>query len=145
MTAEPIAPINNAKPQSRLAKVLYGLAGGLALLLGIAGIFLPGLPTTPFVLLAAACFAKASPRVHQWMLQHRVLGPILHNWQEHRSLTRRIKWVAITSMMVTMIFSFWAFAGMPWIQATLLLLGGIGAVVVLRLPTRPQSPSSSTK
>lgn len=121
---------------SRLAKVLYGFAGGLALVLGVIGIFLPGLPTTPFVLLAAACFAKASPRVHQWMLQHSLLGPMLRNWQEHRSLTRQTKYIAIISMVLMIGFSIWTFSEQAWVQAILLALGVIGAVTVLRIPTR---------
>ena len=53
------------------------MAGFLSLALGTIGIFLPLLPTTPFVLLAAVCFAKASPRFHNWLLQHRTFGPIV--------------------------------------------------------------------
>tara|TARA_R110001599_G_scaffold64023_5_gene179755 strand:+ start:68950 stop:69363 length:414 start_codon:yes stop_codon:yes gene_type:complete len=136
MTIEKRIPLVERKPRSRLVKMLYGFAGGLALALGVIGIFLPGLPTTPFILLAAACFAKASPRVHQWMLQHRLLGPILRNWDEHRSLTRRTKYVAIISMLLMMGVSIWTFSGQAWIQLILLTLGAIGAVVVLRIPTR---------
>lgn len=122
--------------RSRTVRLLYGLAGGLALLLGIAGIILPGLPTTPFILLAAACFAKASPRIHQWMLQQRLLGPIVRNWQQHRSLTRRTKYVALGSMTLMLGLSIWSFADRPWLQIVLLALGCIGACVVLRIPTR---------
>ncbi|MFC7298277.1 YbaN family protein [Herminiimonas aquatilis] len=136
MKTEHIAPVIESKPPSRLAKAAYGIAGGVSLILGVIGIFLPGLPTTPFILVAAACFAKASPRVHQWMLQHRLLGPVLRNWEEDRSLTRRTKCVAIISMVLTMGVSVWAFADQPWIQIILVLLGLIGAVIVLRIPTR---------
>lgn len=136
MTTEHISPIIERKPLSRLAKALYGFAGGVSLLLGVIGIFLPGLPTTPFVLLAAACFAKASPRVHQWMLQHRLLGPMLRNWHEHRSLTRKTKSIAIVSMVLMLSISIWSFSGRLWIQLALLALGAIGAAMVLRIPTR---------
>ncbi len=140
MTIEQSAAITESKPRSRLAKALYGLVGGIALALGIIGIFLPGLPTTPFVLLAAACFAKASPRVHQWMLQHQLIGPLLRNWEEHRSLTVRTKCVAIGSMLLMIAISIWSFSGRPWIQVSLLVLAAIGALTVLRIPTRPQAP-----
>ncbi len=140
MTTQHIAPVIANKPQSRLSKVLYGIAGSLALMLGVIGIFLPGLPTTPFVLLAAACFAKSSPRVHQWMLQHPLLGPMLRNWQEHRSLTRNTKYVAIISMVLMLGVSIWTFSDRPWIQVILLVLGAIGAAMVLRIPTRAQNP-----
>lgn len=136
MTTEHISPIIERRPLSRLAKALYGFAGGVSLVLGVIGIFLPGLPTTPFVLLAAACFAKASPRVHQWMLQHPFLGPMLRNWHEHRSLTRRTKAVAIISMVLMISISIWTFSGRIWIQVLLLALAAIGAAVVLRIPTR---------
>lgn len=136
MTTEHIAPIIESKPLSRLAKALYGFAGGVSLLLGMIGIFLPGLPTTPFVLLAAACFAKASPRVHQWMLRHQLLGPMLRNWEEHRSLTRRTKSIAIISMVLMLSISIWSFSGRLWIQLALLALGAISAAMVLRIPTR---------
>ncbi|RBA24736.1 YbaN family protein [Herminiimonas fonticola] len=137
MTTQHPVPVIQSKPLSRLTRMLYGFAGGVALVLGVIGIFLPGLPTTPFVLVAAACFAKASPRVHQWMLQHPLLGPMLRNWQEHRSLTRRTKYVAIISMVLMLGVSIWTFSDRPWIQVILLVLGAIGAAMVLRIPTRP--------
>lgn len=142
MTTEQSAAVPENKPRSRLAKALYGLVGGIALVLGVIGIFLPGLPTTPFVLLAAACFAKASPRVHQWMLQHQLIGPLLRNWEEHRSLTLRTKCVAIGSMLLMIAISIWSFADRPWIQISLLILAAIGAATVLRIPTRPSANDS---
>jgi len=142
MTTEQSAAVPENKPRSRLAKALYGLVGGIALVLGVIGIFLPGLPTTPFVLLAAACFAKASPRVHQWMLQHQLIGPLLRNWEEHRSLTLRTKCVAIGSMLLMIAISIWSFADRPWIQISLLILAAIGAATVLRIPTRPPANAS---
>ena len=122
--------------QSRAARLLYGAAGWLSLVLGIIGIFVPGLPTTPFILLAAACFSKASPRTHQWLLNHRVLGPFIRNWEEHRSLTVRTKFFAIGTMVLMLSISAWQFVGSPWIQGSILLLGAIGAFCVLRIPTR---------
>ncbi len=139
MTTEHITPAMESKPLSRMAKALYGFAGAVSLLLGVIGIFLPGLPTTPFVLLAAACFAKASPRVHQWMLEHRLLGPMLRNWHAHRSLTRRTKSIAIISMVLMLSVSIWGFSGHLWIQLVLLALGAIGAAMLLRIPTRTDS------
>ena len=62
-----------------LHKALLTLAGGIALGLGLLGVVLPGLPTTPFVLLAAACFAKASPRLHQRIVANPLLGPMVRD------------------------------------------------------------------
>lgn len=122
--------------RSRIVRGLLWLAGSVSLLLGLIGVLLPGLPTTPFVLLAAACYAKASPRLHAALLQHRLTGPLLRDWEKHRSLTRRTKTIAVVSMLVMVSFSIWSFQHRPIAQAVLVVLGAIGAWVVLRIPTR---------
>lgn len=125
-----------APHRSRLVRGLLWAAGSLALLLGVIGIVLPGLPTTPFILLAAACYAKASPRLHRWLLNHRLTGPMLRDWETHRSLTRRNKIVAVVSMAVMVSVSIWSFRGRVVVQLVLLATAAIGAWVVLRIPTR---------
>lgn len=122
--------------RSRLIRSLLWLAGSVALVLGLIGVVVPGLPTTPFVLLAAACYAKASPRLHAWLLSHRLTGPLLRDWEAHRSLTRRTKTIAVVSMLVMVSFSIWSFRHRWIAQAVLVVLGVIGAWVVLRIPTR---------
>lgn len=121
---------------SRIVRGLLWLAGTVSLALGLIGVLLPGLPTTPFVLLAAACYAKASPRLHRWLLNHRLTGPLLRDWEAHRSLTRRTKTIAVVSMLVMVGFSIWSFRGRVIAQAVLVALGAVGAWVVLRIPTR---------
>ena len=107
---------------SRVVRGLLWLAGSVSLALGIVGIVLPGLPTTPFVLLAAACFAKASPRLHGWLTRHRYLGPMVRDWEAHRSLPLRIKWISTTLMLTMVALSAWHFMGRPWLQAVLIAL-----------------------
>ncbi len=121
---------------SRLVRGLLWTAGSVSLILGLIGVVLPGLPTTPFVLLAAACYAKASPRLHSWLLNHRLTGPMLRDWERDHSLTRRNKTIAVGSMLLMVSFSIWSFRGRVIAQAVLVLLGAIGAWVVLRIPTR---------
>jgi uncharacterized membrane protein YbaN (DUF454 family) len=121
---------------SRTVRVLLWIAGSVALALGLIGVVLPGLPTTPFILLAAACYAKASPRLHAWLLHHRWFGPMLREWERDRSLTRRSKTVAILSMTVMVGASIWSFQGRPVLQAVLLATAAVGVTVVLRIPTR---------
>ena len=77
-------------PGSALRLVLLA-AGWLALALGFVGVFLPLLPTTPFLLLAAACFVRSSPRLHARMLAHPRLGPFLEQWRRERSIPRAAK------------------------------------------------------
>jgi uncharacterized protein len=121
---------------SRVVSALLWVAGSVALVVGLIGVVLPGLPTTPFILLAAACYAKASPRLHAWLLNHRWFGPMLRDWERDRSLTRRSKTVAILSMTVMVGVSIWSFHGRPLVQAVLLVTGAVGVAVVLRIPTR---------
>lgn len=119
-----------------LRQTLLVAAGLVALGLGLIGIVLPGLPTTPFVLLAAACFARASPRLHRWLTNHRYLGPMVRDWEANRSLPLRVKWIAITMMGTMVLLSAWQFNGRAWLQGAVLALGLVGAWVVWRIPTR---------
>lgn len=75
--------------------MLYQLLGFLFLGLGILGIPLPILPTTPFLLLAAGCFAKSSPRLHQWLLNHRIFGSIIRDWEDKQCLAKHTKLMAM--------------------------------------------------
>jgi uncharacterized membrane protein YbaN (DUF454 family) len=74
------------------------VTGYASLGLGVAGVFLPLLPTTPFVLVAAWCFARSSPRLHAALLADKRLGPPLRRWQEERAISRRGKFVAVGSL-----------------------------------------------
>lgn len=121
---------------SRTVRWLLWLAGTVSLALGLIGVVLPGLPTTPFVLLAAACYAKASPRLHGWLLHHRFLGPMVRDWEQHRSLTRRTKTIAITSMVAMVGLSAWGFRHQHVVLIALLAAAAIGLIVVARIPTR---------
>ncbi|MBA4262731.1 MAG: DUF454 domain-containing protein [Comamonadaceae bacterium] len=121
---------------SRTVRILLWLVGSVSLVLGLIGVVLPGLPTTPFVLLATACYAKASPRLHAGLLNHRLTGPMLRDWERHRNLTRRTKTIAVVSMLVMVSFSIWSFRDRLIVQAALVVLGAVGAWVVLRIPTR---------
>ncbi|MGL6041589.1 MAG: YbaN family protein [Deefgea sp.] len=123
----------------RWYKTIWIIAGILALALGVLGVILPGLPTTPFVLLAATCFAKGSPTLHQWLLAHRFCGPMIRDWEQNRSLPLRIKGLAIGLMLLMTSLSIWHFAGQLTLQLGLAVLALIGAFVVLRIPTRSAS------
>lgn len=79
------------------------VAGGLSLLLGIIGAFLPLLPTVPFVLLTAMCWGRASPRFHAWLLNHQTFGPMVRDWRERGAIPRRAKYLAWTMMTVSCI------------------------------------------
>ena len=105
--------------------------------LAVAGIFLPLLPTTPFLLVAAACFARSSPRFHRWLLEHRVFGPLIRDWQTHRALPARTKAVAIGMLVVTFGTSIAVAVEDVRLRAVLVAFGVALVVMLLRIPTRP--------
>lgn len=77
----------------------FWLLGGLiSVALGAIGIFLPLLPTVPFLLLATFCFARSSERLHTWLITHKTLGPPILDWQEKGAISRRAKWTASLSI-----------------------------------------------
>ena len=117
-------------------RTAYATAGFVALGLGLLGVALPGLPTTPFILLAAACFARSSQRVHNWLLTNRLTGPMLRDWVRHRSLPRKVRWIAIGSMTAMISLSIWILRDEPWLQIVLVLAWVVGAWAVLRIPLR---------
>ncbi|MCU0768519.1 MAG: YbaN family protein [Burkholderiaceae bacterium] len=118
---------------------LFMVLGSLALALGVLGIFLPLLPTTPFVLLAAACYARGSRRFHAWLLAQRTFGPIVHEWEQHRSIPYRTKLTAIALMSLTLAISIVFFVQPRWLQAALAALGLGLAVWMYRLPSRDRA------
>jgi uncharacterized membrane protein YbaN (DUF454 family) len=78
----------------------------LALALGLVGIVVPGLPTTPFVLLAAGAAARGSPRLHAWLLAHRRFGPALRAWEREGAIPRRAKWASTIGMTLCAVLLF---------------------------------------
>lgn len=126
-------------------RALFLAAGTLFLALGLAGIVLPLLPTTPFVLLAAACYARGSRRFYDWLLANRTLGPIIFEWRRHRSVPYRTKVTAIVLMSLTLAISIVFFVRPPWLKGLLALLGVGLAVWMYRLPSRDRPAARSTK
>lgn len=101
--------------------------GFVSLALGVVGIVLPLLPTTPFVLLAAFCFGKSSPRFAAWLHRHPIAGPIITDWQAHGAIAPRYKALAVGMMGATLGLSLWM--GFPekvvLVQAVVLMMAAI--------------------
>ena len=127
---------------SPVVRYLYLAAGFAALILAVVGVVLPILPTTPFVLLAAACFARSSKRFHDRLLANRIAGPIIREWTEHRSIPRSVKrWVYF---LLALSFGS-SIMMMPsiWHQVMLAVLGIILVAFIWRIPTRDIPVSAS--
>lgn len=84
-------------------KLLLAALGLLSLGLGILGIFLPVLPTTPLLLLAAALFFRSSPRLYDWLLEHPKLGPYIKNFREHKAIPLKIKVLSVSLVWLTLL------------------------------------------
>ncbi len=117
---------------------LWLILGLTSLALGIAGAVLPLLPTTPFVLLAAYCFARSSPRLHDWLLANRTFGPLILNWEKHRAIAPRAKFFAVLSMAGVLGLSF--ALGAP--DRVIIIQAVILPATALFILTRPSGPKS---
>lgn len=115
----------------RLILITIGLVStGLAVL----GIFLPLLPTVPFLLLAAACFARSSERFHSWLLQHHHLGPMIRSYLDGQGIPLRSKIFTILLLWFTISVSALFMTTPFWMKTTLFAIGCAVTIYLLRLP-----------
>jgi uncharacterized membrane protein YbaN (DUF454 family) len=114
-------------------KVLaWRLAGLVSLGLGLIGIILPLLPTTPFLLLAAFCFGRGSERLQRWLVEHPRLGPPIRNWQKNRAISRKAKRLAAIAMVLVVGASIALKAPIPLLITQIVVLALVGAFVFTR-------------
>jgi len=126
-----------------MQRIVLLTLGWLAIILGALGIVLPLLPTTPFVLLAAWCFARSSPRFHHWLLWRSPFGRYLRHWQQHHAMPPGAKGRAIALILVSFAVSIWL-VKILWIR---LMLGVMLCVLLLmmwRIPVVAESPDDRT-
>ncbi|RNC73278.1 MAG: DUF454 domain-containing protein [Desulfuromonadales bacterium] len=116
-------------------KTFFLAVGIISTALGVIGIFLPLLPTVPFLLLAAACFARSSERCHRWLLDHNHLGPIVRATLHGAGIPKRAKFTAITLLWLT-IAPTALLIQLPWVRVMLLAVALTVTVYLCRLPTR---------
>lgn len=107
--------------KSRIIRYVLVAIGWVAVVLGVLGIFLPLLPTTPFLLLASACFMRGSPKLNKWLHQHPQLGPILVNWHQHGAVTSVVKRRGL--IMIVLSFTFSIVMVPLWWHKLMLLVG----------------------
>lgn len=122
-------------------RLFWLVVGLLALLLGIAGIVLPLLPTTPFLLVAAFAFARSSSRLARWLDEHPHLGPPIHNWRRHGAISRRAKIAAMAVIIATPLVSI----AMDVSQRILLVQLAVLTVVSIFILSRPDGPGKDSE
>lgn len=103
-------------------KLLYAILGTVSLCLGILGIFLPLLPTTPFLLLTAALYFRSSPKLYNWLIRHKYFGSYIRNFREHKAMPLKAKILSITLLWITMLNCVFFVVSYPWLRIILLLI-----------------------
>jgi uncharacterized membrane protein YbaN (DUF454 family) len=128
--------MSKSKLTSKPKKLIYILIGTISLVIGIIGIIVPVLPTTPFILLSAGCYYRGSSRFHDWLLNHNYFGPIILEYSDGKGIRRnsKIKAIILTWIMVlvTALFILDSLS----MRLFIISLAIIGTIVILRLKTR---------
>ena len=103
-------------------KIILVILGSISLALGIMGIFMPLLPTTPFLLLAAALFFRSSPRLYEWLLNQKRLGPYIRNFREYKAIPLRAKIISVSMVWLTLSYCAYILHSQPWLSALMIAL-----------------------
>jgi uncharacterized membrane protein YbaN (DUF454 family) len=128
--------LDDKKPRKKILKALYFTGGTISLILGIIGIVLPILPTTPFLLLAAACYARSSEKFYNWLLNNRILGSYIRNYIEGRGMPIKVKIFTISMLWITILVSAFLIIQIIWVRFILIIIAI--AVTVHILLIRPK-------
>lgn len=122
-----------------MTRWLLRAAGVLCVGLAVVGVFLPLMPTTIFLILAAWCFARSSPRLEAWLMNHPRFGPLLRDWREHGAVPRRAKVLAVIGMTTGFAIFFAAAHPKLWLA---LVVGGVLALIAAYVVSRPGSSAA---
>lgn len=120
------------------------ISGGMTCVgLGAIGIILPGLPTTPFLLLATYCFARSSEPFHNWLIHHRWFGRYVRDFEAGRGMTRQAKATTVLIIWLSFGITIVFFVSVLWGQVGMMLMACTVSVYILRLPTLPAQPAAA--
>lgn len=128
--------------RATLTRYLYLTAGSLCVLLGLIGVVLPLLPTTPFLLVAAFCFSRSSERLHRYLLEHRLFGHLIKDWETYGVIPFKVKCLS-TSMMLVMVSYPLLFKTFHWGLKAMVVVTVVGAMVYIW--SRPSSATGRTE
>ncbi|MFA6572263.1 MAG: YbaN family protein [Bacteroidota bacterium] len=128
-------PETKFKQINIVLKYLLFIAGSVSLILGIIGIFLPLLPTTPFLLLSAACYIRSSERVYKWLLANKYLGSFIRNYREKKGIHIKIKTSALFLLWATILFTSFFIIKILIISIILIIIAIAVTIHLLRIKT----------
>lgn len=127
------------KPKGRVGeetlKLFYNIIGTVSLFFGFIGVILPIIPTTPFVLLSAACYYKGSERLHGWLSRNEVFGPMIRDYEEHGGMRKATKMKALTIMWAAVLGSALLILETLTMRVLIILVAVIGTASMLRVKT----------
>ncbi len=118
-----------------MRKGFFIVVGTISLGLGAVGLFLPVLPTTPFILLAAASYYKGSERMHSWLLNNKLFGSYIRNYREGRGIALKAKVITLCLLWITICYSAFFVVNMAALQIVLLVIAGGVSMHILTIPT----------
>lgn len=118
-----------------IKKALYLVVGLLAVALGFLGVFLPLLPTTPLLLLAAACFLKSSDRLYYWITHHKIFGKYIVSYQKYKAITKQAKIYTIMLLWLTISTTAIFFVEFLWLRIILFIIAVSVTIHILCLKT----------
>ena len=127
------------------ARLAWLVAGWILFGIGLIGVVVPGLPTTGPMLLAVACFARGSKRLHGWLLDHHLFGRPIRRWQRHRVISIRAKVTAVSMMAGCIVYLVFLSALPKWGLIAIVGLVIVGMAVVLRIPHRIREGNSGER
>jgi uncharacterized membrane protein YbaN (DUF454 family) len=113
-------------------KAIYFILGSITLLLGTIGIFLPLLPTTPFLLVTAFCYARSSDKLHKWLLSHKHFGPYIKSFLIDKTMTKKDKTRTLILLWITISISI-SYAPMVLVKISLFLIASLVSFYILKL------------
>ncbi len=124
------------KPKrNRVTRVLLMIAGTVSLVFAVVGLVLPLIPTTPFLLLTAACYCRSSERLYNWLMNNKWFGEYIRNYREGKGIPLKTKILALTFLWVTISISALFFVQILIVQVVLLVVAIAVSIHILRLPT----------
>lgn len=124
--------------RSRVVRGTFIVLGFVSVGLGTAGVVLPVLPTTPFILLAAFFFARSSPRFDAWLVNHRLFGSLVRDWRAGRGLSVRAKTISLAAIALTFTITIVFAIDAAWLRVLLVMIAVSVSTYLIRLPTKPR-------
>lgn len=121
--------------KSRIFRIVLVIIGTISLFLGVIGIFIPLLPTTPFLLLSAACYARSSKKFYLWLLSNKYFGEYIRNYREKKRIPIKIKIYSITLLWITILTSVFLFVELLIIKILLVAIAFLVSVHIISLKT----------